>query len=105
MVVGYSVDDAALLATGRVFITGRFAAPEAAALIAAQSAQFAFLPSIWPETWCYALSDVWTADLSAVVFDIGTPAERVRACGRGWLLPLGLPPAAVNDALLSLARG
>ncbi len=105
VVVGYSVDDAALLATGRVFITGRFAAPEAAALIAAQSAQFAFLPSIWPETWCYALSDVWTADLSAVVFDIGTPAERVRACGRGWLLPLGLPPAAVNDALLSLARG
>jgi hypothetical protein len=39
-----------------------------------------------------------------VVFDIGTPAERIRSAGRGWLLPLGLPPAAVNDALLSLAR-
>jgi GT2 family glycosyltransferase len=103
VVVGYSIDDATLLATGRIFVTGRFVAAEADTLIRAQSAHVAFLPSIWPETWCYALSDVWKADLSAVVFDIGTPAERIRQSGRGWLLPLGLPPAAVNDALLSLA--
>ena len=25
-----------------------------------------------------------------------------RATGRGWVLPLGLPPASVNNALLSL---
>jgi hypothetical protein len=37
-----------------------------------------------------------------VVFDIGAPAERVRQTGRGWVLPLGLPPGAVNDALLRL---
>jgi hypothetical protein len=39
--------------------------------------------------------------LDAVVFDIGTPAERVRRTGRGWVLPLGLPPGRVNDALLN----
>jgi len=32
----------------------------------------------------------------------GAMAARVRATGRGWVLPLGLPPAAVNNALLSL---
>jgi GT2 family glycosyltransferase/glycosyltransferase involved in cell wall biosynthesis len=102
VVVGYSSDDDALLQTGRVFVTGEFARAEATDLIRAQMAGLAFLPSIWPETWCYALTDVWDAGLSAVVFDIGTPAARVRQTGRGWVLPLGLPPDQVNDALLAL---
>ena len=100
-VVGYTHDDDPLLATGRAFITGEFSRAEATRLIQAQGAHIAFLPSVWPETWCYALSDVWSAGLSAAVFDIGTPAERVRARGAGWVLPLGLPPGRVNDALLA----
>ncbi len=101
-IIGYTEDDDTLMATGRVFITGEFTRNEAPSLIEAQRAQLAFLPSIWPETWCYALSDAWSAGLSAAVFDIGTPAERVRSAGRGWVLPLGLPPAVVCDALLRL---
>ena len=101
-VIGYTEDDDTLMATGRVFVTGEFTRNEARSLIEAQRAQLAFLPSIWPETWCYALSDAWSAGLSAAVFDIGTPAERVRSAGRGWVLPLGLPPAVVCDALLRL---
>jgi len=104
VVVGFTVDDEALLETNRVFITGMFAAGEAVPLIRAQAADLAFLPSIWPETWCYALSDAWAGGLPAAVFDIGTPPARVRAAaGRGWVLPLGLPAPRVNDALLSLA--
>ena len=102
IVVGYTVDDAALLDTGRVFVTGEFTRDEASALIRSHHPALAFLPSIWPETWCYALSDVWSAGLSAAVFDIGTPADRVRQCGAGWVLPLGLPPPRINDVLLSL---
>jgi GT2 family glycosyltransferase/glycosyltransferase involved in cell wall biosynthesis len=100
--VGFSIDDTPLLATGHVFVTGPFKAADAAATIAAAGAQLAFLPSIWPETWCYALSDIWAAGLDAAVFDIGTPAERVRRTGRGWILPLGLPPARLNEVLLNL---
>ncbi len=109
VVVGYTVDDEKLIETGRVFITGAFSPGEATALIRAQSADLAFLPSIWPETWCYALSDAWAAGLPAAVFDIGTPPARVRATaaaaggGYGWVLPLGLPAPRVNDALLHLA--
>ena len=101
-VIGYTIDDTPLLQTGHVSVTGPFAAAEAAALIRASDADCAFLPSIWPETWCYALSDIWDAGLAAAVFDIGAPAERVREAGRGWVLPLGLSPPAVNDALLRL---
>lgn len=100
IVVGYTVDDSPLLETGRVFVTGPFAAGEAGGLIAESGADVAFIPSIWPETWCFALSDAWEAGLDAAVFDIGAPAERVRRTGRGWVLPLNLPAGAVNDALL-----
>jgi GT2 family glycosyltransferase/glycosyltransferase involved in cell wall biosynthesis len=106
-VIGYTIDDTPLLQTGRVFITGPFAADEAGKLLAGSGATVAFLPSIWPETWCYALSDIWAAGLPAVVFDIGAPAERMRRrnleqAGGGWVLPLNLPAPAINDALLRL---
>jgi glycosyltransferase involved in cell wall biosynthesis len=104
IVVGYSRDDAALLETGRVFVTGEFRREEAAAVIAAQDPEFAFLPSVWPETWCYALSDAWAAGLAAAVFDLGAQAERVRRTRRGWVLPLGLSAAPLNDALMTLKR-
>ncbi len=103
VVVGHTVDDDRLLDTGRVRITGPFAAEDAVALIRAQRAAAGFIPSVWPETWCLALGEVWRAGLGAVAFDLGAPAERIRATGRGWLLPLGLPAARVNQALLTLA--
>ena len=101
-IIGYTSDDARLLAAGPVFITGEYADADAVALIQAQAVDVAFLPSVWPETWCFALSRAWQAGLGVAAFDLGAPAERIRAAGRGWLLPLGLPPAAVNDALLGL---
>lgn len=104
VVVGHTCDDERLQATGRAWVTGEFAAAEAEELIRAQAADFAWLPSIWPETWCYALGDAWQAGLHVVAFDVGAPAERIRATGRGWLLPLGMPTAALNDALLRRAQ-
>jgi glycosyltransferase involved in cell wall biosynthesis len=100
VVVGYTIDDAKLHATGRVFVTGTYGANELPGLIIRQAADVAFLPSIWPETWCFALSEMWRAGLSVLAFDIGAPSERIRANGRGWLMPLGLPPGRINDLLL-----
>jgi GT2 family glycosyltransferase len=102
VIVGYTRDDDRLVETGRVFVTYRFAQNRAVEEIAAQNADIAFIPSIWPETWCFALSDAWAAGLRAAVFDIGTQAERVRATGKGWVLPLALSPAGINNALLAL---
>ena len=102
-IVGYTIDDDALEATGRVAITGPFEAEEARRLIREQGAQLAFIPSVWPETWCFALTEVWDAGLPACVFDIGTQAQRVRDTGGGWVIPLSLPPPRINDMLLGLA--
>lgn len=103
-VVGHTTDDARLLDTGRVAITGPFERAEAVELIRAQRAALGFLPSICPETWCYALTDLWAGGLPVAAFDIGAQGERVRATGRGWVLPLGLPARAINAALIARAR-
>jgi hypothetical protein len=90
------------MATGRVFVTGRFQPDEAVGMIRRQNADLGFVASVCPETWSLTLSDIWRAGLPACAFDLGAPAERIRRTGRGFLLPVGLPPAAINNAMLSM---
>lgn len=101
-VFGHTEDDDRLLATGRVFITGAYKENEIGALLHKHDAHLAWLPSVTPETWCYALGEALRAGLPVVTFDLGAQAERLRATGRGRLLPLGLPAPAINNALLAL---
>jgi glycosyltransferase involved in cell wall biosynthesis len=101
IVVGHTIDDARMAATGRVFMTGRFEPGEAVGLIAEQNARIGFVTSICPETWCLSLGDIWRAGLRAAAFDIGAPAERIRRTGRGILLPLGLSASAINNTLVA----
>jgi glycosyltransferase involved in cell wall biosynthesis len=102
IVVGHTPDDATLLATGRAFVTGPYQEADAVEEIRAQRTHLAFLPSVLPETWCYTLGESWRGGLDVAVFDIGAQAERVRRSGRGWVLPLGLPATAINNALLAV---
>jgi glycosyltransferase involved in cell wall biosynthesis len=102
VVVGHTIDDDRLLATGRVFVTGRFAEGEAPALLAEFAPALGLLPSVWPETWCFALSALWQAGLHVLAFDLGAQAERITATGAGTLVPLGTGAAAINDRCLAL---
>ncbi len=101
LLAGASEDDTTLIATGRVRITGTYREGEAQALLRRSGAVLGFLPSIWPETWCFALGELWRAGLHVIGFDIGAPADRIRATGWGDVLPLGLPPNRINDVLLT----
>ena len=105
VVVGFSEEDPPLFETGRAFVVGRFTEEEAVSLVQAQKAHLAFLPSISPETWCYALSTAWRAGLEVVAFNLGALAERIRGYGGGHLLPPSLSPATINDALLGILDG
>lgn len=104
IVIGFTHDDLRLQDTGHVRITYRFDPEQAVEEIVSQSCDLAFIPSIWPETWCFALSDAWKAGLKTAVLDIGTPAQRVGNTGNGWVLPLALPPSNLNNTLISLAQ-
>ncbi|WP_243367258.1 glycosyltransferase [Fundidesulfovibrio soli] len=104
-VVGFSADDAALYATGRVHITGEYAEEEALELIARQRCHAALFLSVWPETWCYTLTQAWRAGLCAFGFDLGAIGERIRATGWGWPVPLSLDGQVVNDHVLAAFSG
>jgi GT2 family glycosyltransferase/glycosyltransferase involved in cell wall biosynthesis len=103
VVIGYTENDAPLLETGVVFVTGRYTEGEAPHLLQREQPDIAWLPSVWPETWCYTLDYALGAGLPIAAFDVGAIAERLRALGRGELMALGLEPKRINDRLLSLA--
>jgi GT2 family glycosyltransferase len=105
VVIGYTENDAPLLEIGNVFITGRYGEGELPHLLRREQPDMAWLPSVWPETWCYALDHALDAGLSVAAFDLGAIAERLRATGRGELMPLGLAANLINDRLLPMADG
>lgn len=103
-VIGYTSNDAPLLATGKVFVTGRYGEPEPPYLLRREHPDVIWFPSVWPETWCYTLDYALSAGVPIVAFDLGAIAERLRVAGTGELLPLGIAPRQVNDRLLLYAR-
>lgn len=42
--------------------------------------------SIWNETWCHTLTELWSVGLPVVVTDFQTVAQRVEYSGAGWVL-------------------
>jgi GT2 family glycosyltransferase len=103
VVVGYTVDDGPLLSTGKVFVTGQYADEEAPHLLEREHPDIAWFPSVWPETWCYALDYALAAGIPILAFDLGAIAERIRGTSAaGRLVPLGHKPGQINDALLQL---
>lgn len=43
--------------------------------------------SIWDETYCHTLTEMWSAGVPAIVFDFPTVAGRVRDSKAGWIVP------------------
>jgi glycosyltransferase involved in cell wall biosynthesis len=80
--------DARRLQLAGVEITGFYKPMDLDSLINAADPHVVFFPSIWPETWSFVLTSALRHGLPIVVFDIGAPAERLRALGRGHLMPL-----------------
>ncbi|MBV9078561.1 MAG: glycosyltransferase, partial [Methylobacteriaceae bacterium] len=85
-VIGYTPDNAQLTRLPNADVTGPYASGELPALLDAFDPDFVFFSSVWPETYSYVLSEVWAAGYPVVAFDLGAPAERIRALGGGVLL-------------------
>jgi GT2 family glycosyltransferase len=59
--------------------------------------------SLWPETYCHTLTELWAAGLPVVGFNIGSVGERIRQTGAGWLVD-DLDASAAALVLGSIAR-
>jgi glycosyltransferase involved in cell wall biosynthesis len=54
--------------------------------------------SIWPETWCHTLTELWSVGVPVIGFDIGAVGERLHQTGAGWPVS-ALTAEAVAEAL------
>ncbi|HEX6634056.1 MAG TPA: glycosyltransferase family 4 protein [Usitatibacter sp.] len=70
-----------------LFVHGAYQDDEVPALLRAYGARLALFPNRVPESFSYALSDLWDAGLPVLVPPEGALGERVRRHGGGWLLP------------------
>jgi glycosyltransferase involved in cell wall biosynthesis len=55
---------------------------------------FGVVLSIWPETFCHTLTEMWASGLPVAGFDLGAVGERIRRHGGGWLISLVTAEAA-----------
>lgn len=44
------------------------------------------LPSIWPETFSYTLSEAWSANIPVLAYNMGAIGERIKKSGIGWAI-------------------
>lgn len=103
VVFGAVSDDSRLRRCHNVIIHGAYARQHLPRLLADNRCHVAAFLSVWPETYCYALSEAVRAGLFPVVFDLGAQARRIKALGWGAVLPLDSGPAAINAALMRFA--
>ncbi len=103
-IVGYtSISEAARKL--KIGVTGRYTEREVFDRLEDVGAHIALLPSVWPETYCYALSIAIAGGFPVCAFDIGAPAQRLRGCPGSVLMPTSTMTDAcsVNDTLLKMA--
>lgn len=88
--LGFSPEDGRLANEG-VHLLGPYFDADLPDRIEAARPHLIWIPSIWPETYCYVLSAALRSGIQVAVFDIGAQAERVRAHDERHLcLPLTL---------------
>ena len=87
VVIGYL--DAQLVPGWRgehLYVHGTYDDSDVAALMRAYGAEIALFPNRVPESFSYALSDVWSAGVPALVPEEGALGERVAEHGGGWTM-------------------
>jgi hypothetical protein len=99
-VIGTVVDEIMFTNTASLTISGPYFPDELPARLARFDPHFVFFPAVWPETYSFALSEIWVAGYPAVAFDVGAIAERIRATRAGVVLPFETAPDALLPRLL-----
>lgn len=88
----------AFVLPGNVVVHGRYQRERLPELLATIRPHVGAVLSIWPETHCHTLTELWACGVPVVGVDTGAVGERLSATGAGWLAPEPTP-AAVRQAL------
>lgn len=83
---------------------GLYVRDEFATKVAAIQPHIGAVLSIWPETYCHTLTEMWASGVPVAGIDIGAVGERLRMHGGGWLLPFGIDARAACEHLLAAGK-
>ncbi|NDK35560.1 glycosyltransferase [Rhodovulum sulfidophilum] len=83
----------------RIRVHGAYRREEIADLAEHYRIRCWLIPSIWPETFCFAVHETLATGLPVFVYDIGAQAGAAAAAINGHLLPLGCEGAALDRHL------
>lgn len=72
-------------------------------LLKSEKVDLVFLPSIWPETFSYTLSEAWASGIPVLVSDMGALRERVERNGGGWTVDVS-DLNKVEDKIIDIIR-
>lgn len=89
-------------ALSNVHITGRYPRHLLAKAAKLEPCHAALFLSVWPETYCYVLSEAVSLGLFPIALDIGAVGERIRQMGWGHLIRADSSPSEINDELMKL---
>lgn len=86
----------------RLHLHGRYGRSEFAGKVHAISPHFGAVFSIWDETYCHTLTELWSVGLPVAVLDFPTLRRRVEDSGAGWMIE-DMEPDAVLRSLRAIA--
>lgn len=89
----------------RVWVHGAFEPRDLAGLIRGYGARIALFPNRQPESYSYALSDVWRAGMPALGPAAGAIGERIAHTGAGWTYEAESSPEWVASRVLGCLTG
>jgi len=77
--------------------TGNYSVTALPSLIEKYSIDYAFMPSIWPETFSYVAHEIKSMGLPMVTFNLGAQADLAKSYEKGYVIDLGDPEEIINQ--------
>ena len=55
-------------------------------LVSSLSPDVGLILSVWPETYCHTLTELWMCKIPVIGTNLGAVGDRLRKCGGGWVV-------------------
>lgn len=81
------IDDSHGISHPRLKLHGTYNRNDFARKVASIKPHLGAVFSVWDETFCHTLTELWSVGVPPIVFDFATVAGRVRETGAGWVMP------------------
>lgn len=60
--------------------------------------------SLWPETFCHTLTEMWAAGIPVMAIDLGAVGNRIKSTGAGWLVSENIGHVECVNELINIVN-